>query len=132
MGTSQYRVLMSLSDNKLGEAIQERLNAGEFDLLKVNPSSELLPVVCNETPDILVFELDPYERFIEWLIFVLKKLRPNLKIIAFSESSSRMDARVIEQGIFYYMTKPTSEEIVQVVQAAAKAVEMARMKEQRY
>ena len=62
------------------------------------------------------------EKMPELVTSILRKVRPNLKIIALTPVSSPNDAKVIEQGIFYYLAKPVGDELVEAVQAAAKVI----------
>lgn len=132
-----YRVLVSASDPGFIEELKNRLPSEKFDLtyfcINIGDSSSsqsirLLNLVVDESPDILIFELGLNEQSPDVLISAIKKIRPNLKIIALSKSPSAKDADVVEQGVFYYMAKPEDEELVQVIQAAVKVLERSRRK----
>lgn len=138
MVTSYSRILLNVSDRELVETLKNRLPSEKFDITcayinmgesSSNQSMQIFNLVIDESPDILIFEIGLNGQTPDVIISAIKKVRPNIKIIALSRSPSTKDADVIEQGVFYYMGEPDSEELVQVIQAATNALERSRRKE---
>ncbi|MBI4600852.1 MAG: hypothetical protein HY721_02720 [Planctomycetes bacterium] len=117
------RVLVDSPDASIGELLRERLPGSDFHVVSTQPGPAFLRTARCVLPDIAVVDR-VHERAEAALleIAVLKDARPGVRIIALSEESSPKDARVVEQGIFYYMTLPTGRELVQVIRAAARAI----------
>lgn len=88
----------------------------------------LLDLVGDERPDILVISVKSATPYIGVTLSALKKIHPTMKMIVISESPSDEDAQLIEMGIFYYSSGHVGEEIVQVVRAAARALDSSRAK----
>lgn len=127
-----YKILVRTSDSGFIERLKNNLPPEKFDLIysigesSSSQSIHLFDLIVEESPDILIFELGLNEDAPDVVISAIKKLRPNLKIIALSKSPSPKDADVVEQGVFYYMAIPEEEELVQVIQSAVKVLERSR------
>ena len=109
-------------DKELEALLNKSLDSKRYEIICDRSKFSTVKHVIDSVPDILLLELDPKEQTPELVISVLRDVRPNLKIIALAPVSSPNDAKVIEQGIFYYRAKPVGEELVEAVRAAAKAI----------
>ncbi len=122
MHKRRIRVVIKSTDKELEVLLNSSLDSARYEIICDRSEFSTVKHVIDSVPDILVLELDPKEKMPELVISVLREVRPNLKIIALTPVSSPNDAKVIEQGIFYYLAKPLGEELVEAVRAAAKAV----------
>jgi DNA-binding response OmpR family regulator len=118
---SGLRVLVNSPDGLLGEFLRKGLSEPDFKVVTCLPGPSFMAVAYREHPEIAVIDrVNDRPDTAAMEILVLKEIRPNVRIIALSGSSSPQDARIVEHGIFFYMATPTGAEVIQVIEAAAK------------
>ncbi len=120
---SVFKVLVDSPDAAMGEFLKDQLPRSEYRVISTRPGPAFIGAAHCELPDIAVIDRvheRPDAALME--VAVLKEVRPDIRIIVLSERSSPKDAGIVEQGIFFYMTRPEISGLVQVIEAAAKAV----------
>ncbi len=126
---SILKVLTKVSNEKILRLLQRELNKEKFEIVVGQKSSPTLNLVMNESPDILVLELDEEEQSPEMSAYILRKVLPNLKIIVISKSLRERSQKAPGQGIFCHLANSGSENIVPVIISAAD--EIQRMTEKK-
>jgi DNA-binding NarL/FixJ family response regulator len=99
-----------------------RLDPRRFALRYVRPGPGLVQAVRAAPPDVAVLDgihARPELAAIE--VALLKAHNPAVQIIATSDQSSELDARVIEQGVFCYLAGCSRDELLRVLHAAAQS-----------
>jgi DNA-binding NarL/FixJ family response regulator len=86
----------------------------------------VVEAVLDHAPDILLFEVDRQAGPAAGTLRILRKMRPDLRVIVMSQDSRPEDADIVEAGAFYYDTKPGGEELVALVKAAARSPRSGR------
>lgn len=118
-----FKVLVISSDGAMQKFVEERLRRSEFVVVPVQPGPAFLKTVRQEHPQIAVIDCVPFRLETSQMeIALLKDIQPDVRIIALSEESSVEDAKIVEQGIFYYMTAPVGAELIQVIKAAGRSI----------
>lgn len=97
--------------------LKKNLGTGEFDVFEVSSDSEVIQKNNEEYPDILLLDFDAVQMPRDTLVSILHKMNPDLEVILLTGVSSLEDAKAIEQGVFYYTTKPVGPEIIEVIKA---------------
>ena len=118
---SHPRILVISPGPRIGEILTEA--PSDFEVIDIRPGPDVVEVARREQPQIAVID-GIHERADVALmeIALLKDLQPDVQIIVLSERSSVRDARIVEQGIFYYMTAPPGQELIRVIEAAIRLV----------
>ncbi|HSE42433.1 MAG TPA: hypothetical protein VLH08_16830 [Acidobacteriota bacterium] len=118
-----FKVLVCSPSGGIQNFVEYQLPASEFSVVAVQPGPEFVEIARREHPDIAVIDCVPHRLDAAQMeIAFLKDIRPDVRIIALSEESSVEDAKIVEQGIFYYMTAPPGRELIQVIVAAARFI----------
>lgn len=99
--------------------LEEGLPAGAFEILPPPAARGVVEAVIDQSPDLLILDIDWKSGAPAEAARVLRKLRPALRIIALSAESCSRDAEVVTEGVFYYMVKPAGPDLIEVIQAAA-------------
>ena len=116
------RILINSPDSELAQALQKELEPGEYSVSDARPGPSFVRTVRGEKSDIVVFDrVHEHPEASEVEIAIVKDIRPEARIIVISGKSSERDAKIIEQGVFYYLTRGTSSELVRVIKAAAQS-----------
>jgi CheY-like chemotaxis protein len=119
--SSCLRVLVISPDIALGDLLRKGLPERDFQVIACGPGPAFMEAARREHPEIAVIDrVNDRPDMASMEILVLKDIRPNIRIIALSGSSSPQDARIVEHGVFFYMATPTGAEVIQVIEAAAK------------
>lgn len=106
----------------LAAALSRVLPGDRFELSEVRPGPGVVSTVRRERPNVAVVDrIDERPQAAQLEIAALKELCPEARIIVLSGKSSDEDAKVVEQGIFYYMAAPRVSDLVRVIQAAENA-----------
>jgi DNA-binding NtrC family response regulator len=105
------------------EILASAPSSSGFDIIDVRPGPGVVDVARREQPQIAIID-GIHERAEAALleIALLKAIRPEVQIIVLSEQSSVRDARIVELGVFYYMTAPPGQELIRVIEAANRAL----------
>lgn len=116
------RVVVVSPSRDLGTALAQRLSSTQFEVIYVEPGSDVVKAVSRDRPGIAVIDrIDERLAAAQLEIAVLKELWPGVEIIALSSNSSEADATIVEQGVFYYTADAPVDEVIRVIHAAALA-----------
>lgn len=116
---SRFRVLVGSQDPLVHRLLEGGLPAGAFEILLPPAARGVVEAVVDQSPDLLILDIDWEGGAPAEAVRMLRKLRPALRIIALSAESSSRDAEVVSEGVFYYTVKPVGEDLIEVIQAAA-------------
>jgi DNA-binding response OmpR family regulator len=117
---TRVRVLVDSPDPATAEFLQRSLKPERFQVVAVGPTASFVEVARHERPEIAVLDwVQESPEAAQLKIAVLKGIRPQVRIIAMSERPSMRDARIVEEGIFYYFGAMIGTQLVRVVEAAA-------------
>lgn len=103
-----------------------RLDPTRYEVVGLAEGAQVLDAVVDEAPDVVVLGLGSFSVAPEGVVSLLRRMRPEVRVIAVAERSSPADAAVVEAGVFYYTASPSAEEVAQAVAAAVKSIEGAR------
>jgi ActR/RegA family two-component response regulator len=116
---SHPRILVISPGTRIGEILAGA--PSDFEVIAIRPGPDVVEVARREQPQIAVIDGIHERAEVALLeIALLKDLQPDVQIIVLSERSSVRDARIVEQGIFYYMTAPPGQELIRVIDAATR------------
>ena len=108
------KVLVLSEDKNIKELISEKINWGaDLNILIKSDNSpiELLSLVCQERPSLLVFDDDLVRPDSAQVLRNIKKLHEQVKIIFLTSDDSLEIGRSISQlGVQYYAIKPIEKE----------------------
>jgi DNA-binding response OmpR family regulator len=115
------QILVISAGPETGSWLKARLSPLHFEVRTAPPGPGLVRAVREGQPHVAVVdgiharpEIAPME------VALLKDQSPGVQIIALSENSSEFDAQVVEQGIFCYLGGCSREELLRVIEAAAR------------
>lgn len=103
-----------------------RLDPTCYEVVGLAEGARVLDAVVDETPDVVVFGLGSGETAPEGVVALLRRMRPEVRVIAVAERSTSADAAVVEAGVFYYTASPSAEEVALAVEAAVQSIGRAR------
>lgn len=119
---SLFRVLVSSKDPCVSRLLQERLTRGEgFEVLSPPPDWGVVEAVVDQSPHLLVLDIDWKTGAPVEVVRLLKKVRPALRIVALSAESCPRDGEVVSEGVLYYTVKPVGADLFEVIQAATRS-----------
>jgi DNA-binding response OmpR family regulator len=105
----------------LGGWLADRLSHGRYTVRSAMPGPKLVAAVRQSRPDVAVLDgIHARPGLAQLEVALLKDQSPGVQIIALSDDSSEQDGGVIEQGIFCYLAGHSLEELVRVIEAAAR------------
>lgn len=116
-----FRILVSSADPALARFVGEALPGGAFEVLPVCLPKDVVEAVLDQSPALLLFEVDRRSGSPAATLRIIRKVRPGLRVIALSADSCPEDAEIVEVGLFYYATRPVGADLIQVIQAAARS-----------
>jgi DNA-binding response OmpR family regulator len=107
----------------MAEFLLGELQRTRFEVVPVRSGRKFLSEARPARPHIAVID-HVHERpdAAQLMIDILKDIREDVRIIAVSERSSGSDADIVEQGVYYYMTTSGGAELVQIIEAADRAL----------
>jgi DNA-binding response OmpR family regulator len=116
------RVLVDSPDPATGEFLEGNLPPDRFQVVTVGSRLGFVEFARQQRPEIAVLDwVHEGPEAVQLKIAVLKQIRPQVRIIAMSERPSVRDAKIVEEGIFYYLGAAVGVQLVRVVEAAACA-----------
>ena len=118
----RVKILVSTTQAAVAPALRQNLDRDEFEVSSGSPEVPAVDQILDYYPDILVVEPSPSRTLWSSVISTARKICPHLKIVLVTLRSSPDDAKIVEQGLFYYTVWPAVDELVQVVHAAARAI----------
>lgn len=132
----QLAVMVVTPDPGLDQYLASRLPPDRFEVTEVRPGAPLVDAVDRTPPDIVVLDrIEERGDAVQVEIALLKRRRPEVRVIAVSEHSSAKDATVVEQGVFFYLAGHSRTEecvrLVDLITAAAESIHGSTRADQR-
>ena len=116
-------ILFAISDEDLKEQVLEVLNEIEtYSLTWVGDSGDLLLKILDTDIDLAIIDENLAGMAGSKLIKIIKKSRPRIPLIIISSGNPKEElARVLEQGVFYFLIKPINgKELKEAVDSGLK------------
>ncbi len=116
-------ILFAISDEGMKGQVFEVLNGiATYSLTWVGESADLLLKILDKDIDLAIIDENLAGMAGSKLIKIIKKSRPRLPLIIISSGNSKEElARVLEQGVFYFIIKPINgEELIEAVDSGLK------------
>lgn len=117
------RVLVISLERALEDFLRRELSAGEFDVFTSRPGAQVVRAARQFRPDIAVIDRAHDSRDLaEMEVALLRDLRPEVRIILVSEVPSAEDGRLVEAGLFFYLSASPPLRLPALVRAAATSI----------
>lgn len=116
-------ILFAGSDEGMKEQVADVLNGiATYSLSWVGDSGDLLLKILDKDIDLAIIDENIAGMAGSKLIKIIKKSRPRIPLIIISSGNSKEElARVLEQGVFYFIIKPINgEELKEAVDSGLK------------
>jgi DNA-binding response OmpR family regulator len=114
-------VLVVSAEPAMGVWLAKALGRERFFVRTVRPGAALLDALRGAQPHLAVLDgIDAHRESAQLAVALLKDRNPGVRIVALSDASSEADGEVIEQGIFCYLASCSREELLRVIEAAAR------------
>ena len=116
-------ILFAISDEGMKGQVFEVLNGiATYSLTWVGDSADLLLKILDKDIDLAIIDENLAGIVGSKLITIIKKSRPRIPLIIISSGNSKEElARVLEQGVFYFIIKPINgEELKEAVDSGLK------------
>jgi len=116
-------ILSAISNEGVKGQVLKALNGIEpYSLTWVGNSADLLLNILDKDIDLAIIDENLAGIVGSKLIKIIKKSRPRIPLIIIASGNSKEElARVLEQGVFYFIMKPIkSEELRQAVDSGLK------------
>jgi len=116
-------ILFAISDEGMKGQVFEVLNdIATYSLTWVGDSGDLLLKILDKDIDLAIIDENLDGMAGSKLIQIIKKSRPRIPLIIISSGNSKEElARVLEQGVFYFIIKPINgEELKEAVASGLK------------
>ncbi len=117
-------ILNAISDeNVKGQVIAALDSIEAYSLSWVGNSGDLLLNILDKDVDLAIIDENLSGIVGSKLVEIIKKSRPRIPLIIISSADSKEElAKVLEQGVFYFIMKPVEgEELRQAVDSGLKA-----------
>jgi len=118
-------ILFAGSDEGMKEQVAEVLDGiATYSLTWVGESGDLLLKILDKDIDLAIIDENLAGMAGSKLIQIIKKSRPRIPLIIISSGDSKEElARVLEQGVFYFIIKPINdEELIEAVASGLKKI----------
>ena len=117
------RVLVISPERALEDLLRRELSAGEFEVVTCRPGAQLVRAARQFRPDIAVIDrADDRRDVAEMEVALLHDLRREVRIIVVSEVPSAEDGRLVEAGLFFYLSASPPLRLPELVRAAAASI----------
>jgi DNA-binding NtrC family response regulator len=116
-------ILFAGSDEGMKEQVAEVLDGiATYSLTWVGESGDLLLKILDKDIDLAIIDENLAGMAGSKLIKIIKKSRPRIPLIIISSGNSKEElARVLEQGVFYFILKPINgQELKEAVESGLK------------
>ena len=116
-------ILFAISDEGMKGQVFEVLNGiATYSLTWVGDSGDLLLKILDKDIDLAIIDENLAGMDGAKLVKIIKKSRPRIPLIIISSGDSKEElARVLEQGVFYFIIKPINgEELKEAVESGLK------------
>jgi DNA-binding response OmpR family regulator len=116
------QVMVISADPATAVWLADRLACQGIAVMQTEPGPDFIRAVRASRPQVAVLDrIDARPQLAPTEVALLKDQNPGVRIIARSGDSSELDAGVIEQGIFCYLGGCSLDELLRVVESAARA-----------
>lgn len=116
------RLLVDSPNPNTAVFLRGRLDADRFRIVRVELQADFAELARRVHPQIAIIDgIHDRQETARARITALKKISPGVRIIAVSGNSSARDVRVVELGVFYYLALAVGDELVRIIEAAARA-----------
>lgn len=117
------RVLVVSTDQALGHFLRRELPQGDFAVVATLPGAEFVRSVRQACADVAIIDRVHARRDVaEMEVALLQDLRPEARVILVSEVPTKDDARLVEAGVFFYLSASPPLRLPELVQAAAASI----------
>ncbi len=116
-------ILFAISDEGMkGQVFEVLSGIATYSLTWVGDSADLLLKILEKDIDLAIIDENLAGIVGSKLITIIKKSRPRIPLIIISSGNSKEElARVLEQGVFYFIIKPINgEELKEAVDSGLK------------
>ncbi len=120
---SPIKILVISPSSIMGEYLRSHMPAGEFEVITTLPGATVIEMADHVSPQIAVIDhIEERPKTVVMEVMLLKEMRPGIRIIILSGRPSANDAEIVERGVFYYMSIPVGPPLIEVIEAAARAI----------
>lgn len=117
------RVLVISPDSALEEYLKRALTPAEFEVVGTRPGWAVVELSRRERAAIAVIDQADARREAASLeLALLRDARPDARVIVLSAVPSPEDARLVEQGVFFYLSASPPVRLPDVIRAAARSI----------
>ncbi len=116
-------ILFATSEESVKEQVFEALEGIDtYSITLVEDSGDLLLKILDTDIDLAIIDMKLAGISVFKLVEIIKKSRPRIPLIIISSGNSKETlARVLEQGVFYFIIEPiVGEELRNAVESALK------------
>jgi DNA-binding response OmpR family regulator len=115
------RVMVIGADGAVADWLCEQLAPRGITVILAEPGPELIPLVRAYRPHVAVLDgIHARPQMASMEVALLKDQHNGIRIIAMSDEPSELDAEVVEQGIYCYLGGCSREELLRVIESAAR------------
>ncbi|MFQ5602053.1 MAG: response regulator [bacterium] len=105
-------VLLATKDSTIEERIKKILRANQYSLFVVGSCKEALENILDYNYDAVIFDPELNELHSSDAVQLIKKIRPKLNLIVFSDDSSyETGVKIAETGVYFRLLKPIDDDI---------------------
>jgi DNA-binding response OmpR family regulator len=115
------RILIISPETSLRPFLEDKLPDSMFRVFQSSPGPALMDFF-HQAEIAVIDYIDERPETVQLEVALLKKWKSKIPIIVISRNSSEQDVRVVEQGIFYYLTGQPEQKLTRVIHAAADAI----------
>ncbi len=117
------RVLVISPDCTLEEYLKRELASSEYEIVGTRPGWGVVETGRRERAPIAVIDRADERREAASLeLALLRDARPDVRVIVLSAEPSTEDARLVEQGVFFYLSASPPVRLPDVIRAAARSI----------
>ncbi|MGH7451378.1 MAG: response regulator [bacterium] len=123
-----FVVLLATSDQKMAEELNRAFGNKEVEVLMFDTTRDIILAMAERKIDLMILDPDVTELKGLEILPVIKKLRPQVRIIAMSEDLSfERRAALVKEGILYQIQAPIQPaQISEVVESIVAKLHASR------
>jgi two-component system nitrogen regulation response regulator GlnG len=123
-----FVVLLATSDQKMAEELNRAFGNREIEVLMFDTARDIILAMAERKTDLMIIDPDVTELKGLEILPVIKKLRPQVRIIAMSEDLSfERRAALVKEGILYQIQAPIQPaQISEVVESIVTKLHVSR------
>jgi DNA-binding response OmpR family regulator len=115
------KVMVIGAGSAIADWLGQQLGPRGVTVMLADPGPELIALVRAYRPDVAVLDgIHARPQLASMEVALLKDQDAGIRIIALSDESSELDAEVVEQGVFCYLGGCSREELLRVIESAAR------------